>query len=258
MKSAKSLTSALHSLSLLSSLLFLTLFGSSAHFPLFALPAPPLSTVAPKNSFVSPPLVTSVNNISEHFAFSLSFLHIFTSSFTSLLSSILIFSHLFFARLPLLHATSLIAVLALSLFKQKPIDISPPHTLLLPSQGSGHLIYRACLLHLSLHFPPAALTDRSPFSLRVHIDHSAWERGMLGGKEEEGEYTLRTVVAKQTVRWEKACGGKEGGLEWTERPPSVGDAGDKQTEVRALRGKMRNWEIGWQLSLNIFFKMYLA
>lgn len=24
---------------------------------------------------------------------------------------------------------------------------------------------------------------------------------------------------------------------WTERPPSVGDAGDTQTEVRALRGK---------------------
>lgn len=65
---------------------------------------------------------------------------------------------------------------------------------------------------------------------------------MLGGREEEGEteHTLRTVVAKQTVRWEKACGSKEGRLEWTERPPSVGDAGARQTEVRALRGKRRN------------------
>lgn len=49
---------------------------------------------------------------------------------------------------------------------------SPP-----TSQGSGHLIYRACLLHRGLHFPPLALTDRSllplPLSLRVHIDHGA-------------------------------------------------------------------------------------
>lgn len=61
---------------------------------------------------------------------------------------------------------------------------------------------------------------------------------MLGGREQEGEaeYTLRTVVAKQTVRWEKACGSREGRPEWTERPPSVGDAGDRQTEVRAHRG----------------------
>lgn len=62
---------------------------------------------------------------------------------------------------------------------------------------------------------------------------------MLGGREGEGEteYTLRTVVAKQTDRWEKAYGTAEGRVEWTERPPSVGDAGDRQTEVRALKGK---------------------
>jgi len=81
-----------------------------------------------------------------------------------------------------------------------------------PSQGSGHLIYRACLLHLSLHFPPPALTDRSPLSLCVHIDHGACERGMLGGREEEGETEcpLRTAAAEQTDRWAKTYGSREG------------------------------------------------
>lgn len=63
---------------------------------------------------------------------------------------------------------------------------------------------------------------------------------MLGGRGEEGEteYTLRTVVAEQTDRWAKDCGSGEGRRGRTERPPSVGDAGDRQTQpVRALRGK---------------------
>ena len=46
------------------------------------------------------------------------------------------------------------------------------------------------------------------------------------------------MVAEQTDRWAKAYGSREGRLERTERPPSVGDAGDRQTEVRALRGKV--------------------
>lgn len=61
---------------------------------------------------------------------------------------------------------------------------------------------------------------------------------MLGGRGEEGEteYTLRTVVAEQTDRWAKAYVSTAGCL-WTERPPSVGDVGDRQTEVSALGGR---------------------
>lgn len=38
---------------------------------------------------------------------------------------------------------------------------------------------------------------------------------MMGRREEEGEteYTLRTVVAKQTDRWEKDCGGGDSSAE---------------------------------------------
>lgn len=52
---------------------------------------------------------------------------------------------------------------------------------------------------------------------------------MLGGRGEEGvtECTLRTVAAEQTDRWAKPPrdGGERG---WTEGPPSVGEAQDRQ------------------------------
>lgn len=105
MKSAKSLTSALHSFSLLSSLLFLSLFGSSAHFLLLPLhPSNPPIPPSKKSKFVSFPLVTSIN------------IKIFLSHFLPLHPpncSAIRFPHLSFPPLPSLFTTLLLSLLFL-------------------------------------------------------------------------------------------------------------------------------------------------
>lgn len=213
MKSAKSLTSALHSFFPLSSLLFLIFCRFLSSFPSFVLPEHPiLFTRSYINKSLSCSLLHWLSSL-VHILLLRSFSTFFTSSSTLLLCALFIF----LASLSLLCPFSapfyfahcflgLISLLAEAYWYTTP-RLSPH-----PSQGSGHLIYRACLLHLSLHFPPLALTDRSPLSLCVHIDHSAWERRMLGGRRAGGEtqYTLRTVVAEQTDRWQRSCSGGEG------------------------------------------------
>lgn len=69
------------------------------------------------------------------------------------------------------------------------------------------------------------------------------------GREGGAEHTLRTVCAEQTDRWVKDCGGGGGGRGSghglagcgergpTERPPSVGDGGDRQAVAAVLGGK---------------------
>lgn len=88
-------------------------------------PHPPLSIRPPqKNSFVSPPVITPINIISSHFRNFHSKIRTFffflpsSASSSSLLSSLFIFPHRSVPSTPLppLRSTSLIAVLALSLF----------------------------------------------------------------------------------------------------------------------------------------------
>lgn len=90
MKSAKSLTSALHSFSLLSSLLFLTLFGSSAHFAFLHFLHPPLNHPLPKRTHLSLLLLLfQLTSLASILHFSQSFFGPFyTSVSTSLLSCI--------------------------------------------------------------------------------------------------------------------------------------------------------------------------
>lgn len=67
----------------------------------------------------------------------------------------------------------------------------------------------------------------------------------MAGEKGGAEHTLRTVCAEQTDRWVKDCGGGGGGAARagcgergpTERPPSVGDGGDRQAVAAVLGGK---------------------
>lgn len=45
------------------------------------------------------------------------------------------------------------------------------------------------------------------------------------------------MVTEQTDRWAEAYTGGEGSPGWAERPPSVGDMGDRQANVTSLREK---------------------
>lgn len=170
------------------------------------------------------------------------------------------FPHLSFALLPSRYSTLLLLLLFgpyLS-FSRSLLIYPHPEPPFHPSQGSGHLIYRACLLHLSLHFPPPALTDRSPLSLRVHIDHGAWERD--AGRERGGgrDRVHPQDSGRRADRWAKAHGGGEGRLwracmDW--KASLCWGCRGQADWSQSTRRKRRNWEFGWQLSLNLFLQV---
>lgn len=192
MKSAKSLTSALHSFSVLSSLLFLTLFGSSAYFPLI-LPVTLHPKPHRKTNLPLPHLLLQLTSL----------VHIYRHFF----SPIYIFSN---NVLYLFHNLSS-RVGPISLIERRLLIF--PHTKApLPPPLTGVWAFNIQSM------PPSSEASFStvgfdgqvpPLPLRPYRSRSMRERD-AGREEGDAECTLRTAIAEQTDRWAKAFGSGEG------------------------------------------------
>lgn len=252
MKSAKSLTSALHSFFLLSSLLFLALFESSAHFPVLCFLNPLYPPVAKKMVLSLLQLLHQLTSLAcillwDLFPLFCSLL-IFPLSLPLLCppSALLYFSHCCFGLISLLAEA----------YWYNPTPIPPP-----PLTGVWAFNIQSMPPSSEPSFSTAGF-DRQVPPLPPRPYRSQRMREKDAGREEgETEYTLRTAVAEQTDRWVKGWGGVEGRL-WrveTDRKASLCWGWRGQADCRRdTQRKRRNWEFSWQLSWIYFIKLSLA